>query len=134
MLKRECFGKTRKNLLQRQNILHLEVLVEEQIWGCRKNLLICEASGGGVGCCGGEKLRDTTSTSSEEQCSYRKRSNMQELDNTNVFVKYLPPEMKERELSNLFSPFGGIVSAKVMVDPHSGSSLGYGYVKIVGKE
>jgi RNA recognition motif-containing protein len=59
---------------------------------------------------------------------------MQELDNTNVFVKYLPSEMKKRELSNLFSPFGGIVSAKVMVDPHSGSSLGYGYVKIVGKE
>lgn len=53
---------------------------------------------------------------------------MQELDETNVFVKYLPPDINDVSLKELFSPFGEIVSVKVMVDPPTGASLGYGYV------
>ena len=48
------------------------------------------------------------------------------LDTTNVFVKYLPPTMNDLSLQNLFSLCGVIVSAKVIVDPHTWKSLGYG--------
>jgi RNA recognition motif-containing protein len=53
------------------------------------------------------------------------------LDQSNVFVKYLPPELNDAGLHNLFSPFGEIVSSKVMVDHQTGASLGYGFVRFV---
>jgi RNA recognition motif-containing protein len=52
----------------------------------------------------------------------------QELDQTNVFVKYLPAELDDAGLKDLFAPYGDIISSKVMVDHQTGSSLGYGYV------
>jgi len=51
------------------------------------------------------------------------------LDITNVFVKFLPANYDDSCLHNLFKRFGRIVSAKVMVDPHTWNSLGYGFVK-----
>lgn len=54
---------------------------------------------------------------------------LQKLDCTNVFVKFLPSEVDDSGLRALFSTFGEIVSAKVMVDHQTGSSLGYGYVR-----
>lgn len=51
-----------------------------------------------------------------------------QLDNTNVFVKYLPSELDNMGLSSLFNRFGKILSAKVMIDTYTGGSLGYGYV------
>lgn len=49
------------------------------------------------------------------------------LDQTNVFVKYLPSELDDEGLRDLFSAFGEIVSSKVMVDHQTKTSLGYGY-------
>lgn len=49
------------------------------------------------------------------------------VDLTNVFVKFLPSNVGDSELAEIFSPFGKIVSVKVIVDPHSGTSRGYGY-------
>ena len=49
------------------------------------------------------------------------------VDEVNVFVKYLPGDMKDAGLRHLFSTCGEVVSAKVMMDSASGSSLGYGY-------
>ncbi|EFA80338.1 RNA recognition motif-containing protein RRM [Heterostelium album PN500] len=51
-----------------------------------------------------------------------------EKDQTNVFVKYLPNEYGDYELFTLFSPFGKVMSAKVMVDA-KGNSYGYGFVR-----
>jgi RNA recognition motif-containing protein len=45
---------------------------------------------------------------------------------TNIFVKFLPHETTDESLALLFSPFGKIVSAKVMVDQQIKRSLGYG--------
>eukprot|EP00026_Physarum_polycephalum_P010126 Phypoly_transcript_10277.p2 GENE.Phypoly_transcript_10277~~Phypoly_transcript_10277.p2 ORF type:complete len:144 (+),score=41.62 Phypoly_transcript_10277:217-648(+) len=56
------------------------------------------------------------------------------LDDSNIFVKFLPPSVDDVELKRLFRPFGGIVSAKVMLDPHTWKSLGYGFVKFNTKE
>jgi len=53
------------------------------------------------------------------------------LDQSNVFVKYLPPELVDSGLHQLFEPFGEIVSSKVMVDHQTGASLGYGFVRFV---
>lgn len=50
-----------------------------------------------------------------------------DLDECNVFVKYLPHHYGEEDLQKLFEEFGSIQSVKVMVDPQTGSSLGYGY-------
>ena len=50
------------------------------------------------------------------------------MDATNVFIKYLPTDMTNTGLFTLFSQFGEITSCKVMVDPITGYSLGYGYV------
>jgi RNA recognition motif-containing protein len=54
---------------------------------------------------------------------------MEKLDNANVFVKFLPADMDDMALYKLFSPFGQIISAKVMVNPYTWKSLGYGYTK-----
>lgn len=50
-------------------------------------------------------------------------------DRTNVFVKYLPPDIDSAGLHELFATYGKIVSAKVMVNQETGQSLGYGYVQ-----
>ncbi len=47
-----------------------------------------------------------------------------------MFVKYLPSELDNEGLSSLFGRFGKIISAKVMIDTFTSSSLGYGYVEI----
>lgn len=56
------------------------------------------------------------------------------LDQTNVFVKYLPSEMDDEGLRDLFSPYGEIVSSKVMVDHQTKTSLGYGFVRFTRPE
>ena len=54
--------------------------------------------------------------------------NRETRDEVNVFVKYLPPEMNDHGLRELFADCGAIVSAKVMINSASGRSLGFGYV------
>jgi RNA recognition motif-containing protein len=51
---------------------------------------------------------------------------MAEVDSCNVFIKYLPPEVTDSGLYAIFSPFGEIVSCKVMLDQITKNSLGYG--------
>jgi RNA recognition motif-containing protein len=47
----------------------------------------------------------------------------------NLFVFHLPPDIDDIALLNLFSPFGKIDAVKVIVDPISKLSKGYGFVK-----
>jgi RNA recognition motif-containing protein len=54
----------------------------------------------------------------------------EDLDTTNVFVKFLPADVDDEALYNMFCPFGRIISHKVMVEPGTVKSLGYGYVGI----
>jgi RNA recognition motif-containing protein len=57
-----------------------------------------------------------------------------EKDACNVFIKYLPPELTDTGLYALFAPFGEIESCKVMVDPITGHSLGYGFCRYLQPE
>lgn len=50
-------------------------------------------------------------------------------DETNLYIGYLPPTFDDDALVRLFSPFGSIVTAKVIKDRMSGLSKGYGFVK-----
>lgn len=52
-----------------------------------------------------------------------------EIDDSNLYVGYLPHTMEDDQLSQLFSPFGRIEEAKVIRDRMNGTSKGYGFVK-----
>ncbi|XP_057952253.1 splicing factor-like protein 1 [Malania oleifera] len=54
---------------------------------------------------------------------------VKEIDDTNLYIGYLPPTLDDDGLIQLFSPFGDIVMAKVIKDRVSGLSKGYGFVK-----
>jgi splicing factor 1 len=52
-----------------------------------------------------------------------------EIDDTNLYIGYLPPTLEDDGLIRLFSSFGDIVMAKVIKDRITGLSKGYGFVK-----
>nr|WP_321465772.1 RNA-binding protein [uncultured Desulfobulbus sp.] len=47
-----------------------------------------------------------------------------------LFVGSLPYNIVESELSELFSQFGSVVSAKLIIDQFSGESKGFGFVEM----
>src|SRR5687768_17088637 len=57
------------------------------------------------------------------------RSHRRNEEHTNLFVNNLPPDILDDNLRSMFQPFGTIVSCKVMMDYHNGSSKGFGFVK-----
>ncbi|GAA6039867.1 hypothetical protein JCM8097_006770 [Rhodosporidiobolus ruineniae] len=50
------------------------------------------------------------------------------VDPCNLFIKSLPSSLLSPHLHALFSPFGQIVSARVMADPSTGASREFGFV------
>lgn len=46
----------------------------------------------------------------------------------NVYIKYLPKNFDSHDLEKLFSPYGAIISARVLLDQHTGLSRGVGFV------
>ena len=48
---------------------------------------------------------------------------------SNIFINYLPQEFTKKELVQLFSPFGKIQSAKVIINLTTGISKCYGFVR-----
>lgn len=53
---------------------------------------------------------------------------LKHLDPCNVFVKHLPSELRDADLAALFGPFGQVLSSKIMIDPSTKKSLGFGCV------
>ena len=51
----------------------------------------------------------------------------------NIYVGNLPYSITDDELGELFSPFGEISSAKVIMDRESGRSKGFGFVEMLEK-
>lgn len=51
----------------------------------------------------------------------------------NLFVGNLSPETTEQNLRDAFSEFGAIVSVKVIIDPQTGVSKGFGFVEMEEK-
>lgn len=46
----------------------------------------------------------------------------------NLFVFHLPNEHKDSDLMELFSAYGNVISARVMTEPRTGKSKGFGFV------
>ncbi|KAK7196136.1 RNA recognition motif (RRM, RBD, or RNP domain) [Novymonas esmeraldas] len=53
---------------------------------------------------------------------------------TNLFVRYLPREVDDNHLREIFSAFGTITSSMVMRDIHNGQSLGTAFVRYAHHE
>ncbi|KAA6395609.1 MAG: hypothetical protein EZS28_008860 [Streblomastix strix] len=47
---------------------------------------------------------------------------------SNLFVNYLPNNVTDVDLFNLFSPFGQVLSANIFLDQETGISKGFGFV------
>jgi RNA recognition motif-containing protein len=48
----------------------------------------------------------------------------------NIFVGNLPYSLTDEELKEAFDPFGAVDSARVITDPYSGRSRGFGFVEM----
>lgn len=46
----------------------------------------------------------------------------------NLYIKNLEPHITNHDLTQLFRKFGRIISARVMTNPQTGQSKGYGFV------
>lgn len=46
----------------------------------------------------------------------------------NLYIKNLEPHITNNDLTQLFRKFGRIISARVMTNPQTGQSKGYGFV------
>jgi len=53
---------------------------------------------------------------------------------SNLFINYLPPELDDMGLRQLFQSFGDIDNCKVMIDLNTGESRCFGFVKFSGHE
>lgn len=53
---------------------------------------------------------------------------------TNLFVNYLPSSFDDNDLRNLFSPYGQIVTSKIMVNLETGESKCFGFVRLATLE
>lgn len=52
-----------------------------------------------------------------------------QIDPTNLIINYLPLAVKETDLRRLFDQFGSIDRCKIVYDPATGMSKGFGFVK-----
>ncbi|GAA5912824.1 uncharacterized protein JCM6883_004843 [Sporobolomyces salmoneus] len=63
-----------------------------------------------------------------EKPSLKARGDGLKIDPCNLFVKSLNPSLSSQDLYNIFSPYGKIVSARVMTDPTTSRSKEFGFV------
>ncbi len=48
----------------------------------------------------------------------------------NLYVSNLGPNVKDEDLKQLFSAYGNVISAKVIIDKFSNQSRGFGFVEM----
>lgn len=64
------------------------------------------------------------------QAHYEPAHNLKSKPERTLFVARLGPKVSKRDLKDLFSRYGDVVSAKVIVDVVTGLSQGYGFVEM----
>ncbi|KAI8379385.1 uncharacterized protein BYT42DRAFT_324616 [Radiomyces spectabilis] len=73
-------------------------------------------------------MEPTNKTSFSPPSSVSDKTDNTFVDYMNLYVKNLDPALTNADLFNLFRNFGRIVSARVMSNPATGQSKGYGFV------
>ena len=58
----------------------------------------------------------------------------QEQDPTNLYIANLPTYMQENDLESMFSPFGQVISTRILRDNNTGISRGVGFCRMDAKE
>ncbi len=56
------------------------------------------------------------------------------MDKSNLIVNYLPTTFTEGEVTQLFMPFGNILTVKIVRDKITGISMGFGFVNFDSNE
>jgi cold-inducible RNA-binding protein len=54
--------------------------------------------------------------------------------NKKLYVGSLPYSLTEEELKDVFTPFGAVVSARIITDKMTGKSKGFGFVEMEEEE
>jgi len=54
--------------------------------------------------------------------------------NNKLYVGSLPYSLSEEELKEIFSSFGAVVSARIIIDKMTGKSKGFGFVELDSAE
>ena len=72
--------------------------------------------------------RETRERQLKELFEQRRLERAKKYQGINVYTKNLPETMDDNGLRELFSKFGNISSAKVMMNPQTGKSRGFGFV------
>ena len=52
----------------------------------------------------------------------------------NIYVGNLSWNLKDQDLADLFTPFGEVTSAKIVMDKFTNRSKGFGFVEMTNKE
>lgn len=65
----------------------------------------------------------------QQQYQQHQQQYQEDLSGTNLFINFLPPYMDDMQLKQLFSPFGEILSCKVMINIATRQSRGFGFVQ-----
>jgi len=76
----------------------------------------------------------STTTSHESLCNEHEANFNDYSSKTNLIVNYLPQNMTQDEIKELFSSVGPVDSCKLIKDKLSGQSLGYAFVNYVKQE
>ncbi|GMH29677.1 hypothetical protein Nepgr_031520 [Nepenthes gracilis] len=83
----------------------------------------------GAGSTGGNPRQSGDNAGSTEAGLSANGIKPKEIDDTNLYIGYLPPTLDDDGLIRLFCPFGDIIMAKVIKDRMTQLSKGYGFVK-----
>lgn len=51
-----------------------------------------------------------------------------------IFISNLPSQVSDNDLKKLFSKYGKVLSAKVIIDKASGKSKGFGFIRMYNEE
>jgi RNA recognition motif-containing protein len=52
----------------------------------------------------------------------------------NIYVGNLDYRVNEKDLNDIFSEYGTVISAKIIMDKHNGRSKGFGFVEMENKD